>query len=87
VLQERAAGARRTVFYEGKPCGFVREYSDTLAIFLLKCHRKGVYGDRPAPAELPNVADVVRAMRQAGDDCERLEAEGKEPPWDDEEGR
>jgi hypothetical protein len=79
-------GTKRPVFYEGQPCGFVREYSDTLAIFLLKAHRRAVYGDRPAPSDVLSLADIAREMAEAGDDYERRVAEGKEPPWDDEEG-
>lgn len=39
-------GTERPVFYLGAECGRIREYSDTLAIFLLKAHRRGVYGDK-----------------------------------------
>lgn len=48
----------------------IREYSDTLLIFLLKCHRREVYGDRiehsgPKGRDLFPIADVVEALRQA----------------------
>lgn len=39
-------GVRKPVYQGGKKVGEVQEYSDTLAIFLLKCHRRRVYGDR-----------------------------------------
>lgn len=39
-------GVRKPVYQGGKKVGEVQEYSDTLAIFLLKCHRRKVYGDR-----------------------------------------
>lgn len=39
-------GSEKPVFYRGDECGRVREYSDTLAIFLLKSHRRGVYGEK-----------------------------------------
>ena len=32
-------GCERPVFYQGHECGRIREYSDTLMIFLLKAHR------------------------------------------------
>jgi hypothetical protein len=80
-------GTKRPVFYAGKPCGFVREYSDTLAIFLLKCHRPSVYGSKPAPSDVPGLDQIARELAEAGDAYERRVAEGKEPPWDDEEGR
>lgn len=38
--QRRAfEGTNKPVFYQGYECGTVREYSDTLTIFLLKAHR------------------------------------------------
>lgn len=39
-------GCEKSVYYEGKPCGMMREYSDTLAIFLLKAHKPEKYRDR-----------------------------------------
>lgn len=39
-------GTKRPVFYKGDVCGHIREFSDTLAMFLLKAHRPNVYRDR-----------------------------------------
>jgi hypothetical protein len=39
-------GTARPVFYKGDECGAIREFSDTLAIFLLKNHRPEVYSER-----------------------------------------
>lgn len=39
-------GTEEPVYYLGKEIGRVKKYSDTLAIFLLKAHRRGVYGDK-----------------------------------------
>lgn len=39
-------GVERPVYQGGAKVGTVTEYSDTLAIFLLKSHRPEVYGDR-----------------------------------------
>lgn len=36
-------GTEKPVFYLGAECGRVREYSDTLAMFLAKSHRPEVY--------------------------------------------
>src|SRR3546814_20489423 len=45
VLLERAAhGVEKPVFYGGKPCGKVRQYSDTLAMFILRAKRPNTYG-------------------------------------------
>lgn len=38
-------GTDKPVFYKGQQCGSIREYSDTLAIFLLKAHRPEKYRD------------------------------------------
>src|SRR4051794_13562219 len=38
-------GTERPVFYKGKQVGAIREYSDTLLIFLLKAHRPEKYRD------------------------------------------
>jgi hypothetical protein len=39
-------GTMRPVFHEGKVCGHVQEYSDTLMLALLKAHRPKVYRER-----------------------------------------
>lgn len=39
-------GVDKPVFYQGGECGTVREYSDTLAIFLLKAHAPEKYRER-----------------------------------------
>lgn len=45
--QRRAfKGTQRPVFHQGKECGVIQEYSDTLAIFLLKAHRPKKYRER-----------------------------------------
>jgi hypothetical protein len=45
VLLDRAAhGVEKPVFYGGKPCGSVRQYSDTLAMFILRAKRPQTYG-------------------------------------------
>lgn len=38
-------GCEEPVYYRGEECGRIRKYSDTLAIFLLKAHRREVYGE------------------------------------------
>jgi hypothetical protein len=39
-------GVDRPVFHQGEVCGTIREYSDTLAIFLLKAHKPEKYRER-----------------------------------------
>jgi len=36
-------GTRKPIFHKGVICGYERQYSDTLMIFLLKAHRPGKY--------------------------------------------
>ncbi len=39
-------GTQKPIYYKGMKVGVVREFSDTLMIFLLKGRRPDVYGDR-----------------------------------------
>lgn len=39
-------GTQKPVYQGGKKVGVVREYSDTLLIFLLKARRRGKFGDK-----------------------------------------
>ncbi|MBB2918320.1 terminase [Cupriavidus alkaliphilus] len=39
-------GTLKPVFYKGEKCGSIREYSDTLLIFLLKARNWEKFGDR-----------------------------------------
>lgn len=46
ALRRAKEGTLRPVFYEGVQCGQIREFSDTLTIFLLKARRPEKYRDR-----------------------------------------
>lgn len=46
VRRRAVDGREKPVFYQGRECGRVREYSDTLAVFFLKAHRPEKYADR-----------------------------------------
>lgn len=48
AVRRAAEGRLEPVFYQGKECGAVRKYSDTLLMFLLKAHRPEKYRDRAA---------------------------------------
>lgn len=61
-------GVDKPVFYQGVACGAVREYSDTLAIFLLKAHSPEKYRERHdvnLTADV-NIADAIYAARKRG---------------------
>ena len=45
ILERAAQGVEKTVFYGGKACGTIREYSDALAKFVLRSRRPERYGD------------------------------------------
>lgn len=57
-------GTLKPVFYLGKKVGSIREYSDTLTIFLLKAHKPDLYRETSrvlninvTPDELANMSD------------------------------
>ena len=50
AVRRAVEGVDEPVFYQGKACGVVRKYSDTLLIFLLKGLRPKKYRDRPPRA-------------------------------------
>lgn len=62
-------GCERPVFHQGSQCGTVREYSDTLMIFLLKAHRPEKYREiresrMTGPNGGPLEANVNHASKQ-----------------------
>lgn len=76
-------GVEKPVFYQGEECGRVREYSDTLAIFLLKSHRREVYGEKapgipagPKPDDMP--IPVTDSRYAEPDDDDRPPADAPE---------
>ncbi|MFK7088674.1 hypothetical protein AAFM71_07640 [Chromobacterium violaceum] len=46
AVRRAKVGTLRPVFYKGEKCGEIREYSDTLLIFLLKARDPDKYADR-----------------------------------------
>lgn len=74
AVQRARYGMDRPVFHKGKVCGYVREYSDTLLIFLLKGAKPLKYRERlniehtgKDGKPLLDVASV-RAFMQSEDD-------------------
>ena len=53
-------GTLRPVFYEGAKCGSVREYSDTLMIFLLKAHRPHLYRENTRVVHAGDPASPIK---------------------------
>ena len=46
AIRRGSEGTLKPVFYQGKACDEIREYSDTLLIFLLKARRPETYRER-----------------------------------------
>ncbi|MGE4442718.1 MAG: hypothetical protein AB7D27_14695 [Desulfomicrobium sp.] len=54
-------GMSKPIFYKGKKCGVIREFSDTLLIFRLKALKPEVYKDRSETNHTGNVTvEIVR---------------------------
>lgn len=68
LLERATRGVEKAVFFGGKECGTVRQYSDALAMFLLKARRPETYG-RPGEtreeSESESGAPDVRALIEA----------------------
>lgn len=77
VLEDEAVrramvGVDKPVFHQGKRCGVIREYSDTLLIFLLKAQKPEKYRERfehtganGKPIEIEETPSLERARRLA----------------------
>lgn len=51
-------GTEEPVFYKGEPCGAIRKYSDTLAIFLLKANKPEKYREN-INISIPNLDAAI----------------------------
>jgi hypothetical protein len=49
AIRRGRQGTLKPVYYQGKRCGLVREYSDTLLIFTLKARRPEKFRDSATP--------------------------------------
>lgn len=73
VIERASMGVEKPVFFGGEQIGAVRNYSDALAMFMLRAHRPEVYarlsaeaareGDDDAAAR----AEVLRRIERLGD--------------------
>lgn len=77
-------GTQKPVYQGGVKVGAVREFSDTLMIFLLKGRRREVYGERrvlsgpdggPIKTESTSVSDTAREIREIDTHIGELDAE------------
>lgn len=64
-------GTLKPVFQGGKRVGSIREYSDTLTIFLLKAHKPELYRDRSQAMNVNITAEEL--ARLSDDDLDELE--------------
>lgn len=65
AVRRAADGVDEPVFYKGEPVGYVRKYSDTLLIFLLKAANPEKYRERIS-AELTGKDGTPLAINIAG---------------------
>ena len=70
-------GVEKPVFYQGKKCGVVNEYSDTLLIFLLKGAKPEKYKERISNevSVFPSAAGGVNTLKQLKEQREEEEWE------------
>lgn len=61
MYRRAVEGVRKPVYQGGVLVGHVQEYSDTLAIFLAKCHRRDIYGDRLA-TDVTSKGDKIQTI-------------------------
>ena len=65
-------GNEKNVFYQGKVCGKVTEFSDVLLIFYLKSHLPEIYGDKNR-IDLTNSDGKLRPVVVNMPDAEKIE--------------
>lgn len=68
VYRRAHVGTEKPVFYQGEECGIVREYSDTLAMFILKARRPDKYRERHEisnPDGSPLMQPIAEAILKA----------------------
>lgn len=68
LLEQEAArrayhGTLKPVFHKGERCGYIREYSDTLMIFLLKARRPDKYRDGAEEGQRGNFVLNVNVLQ------------------------
>ena len=59
AIRRGMTGVEKPVFHKGEVCGHVKEYSDTLLIFMLKSRRPEVYRERHEVQHTGNVRHEV----------------------------
>lgn len=62
--QRAIQGVKEPVFHRGEVCGYIRKYSDTLTIFLLKAHRPQKYRENITLTD-PNGANPLQVVADA----------------------
>ncbi len=64
AVRRAHAGTDKPVFYKGAVCGAIREYSDTLLIFMLKARRPEKFKER---TEVDHKVDAIKELLAAID--------------------
>lgn len=79
AIRRAYEGTIKPVFYKGETAGYIREYSDTLLIFLLKASDPAKYGDQVTQKIIKSDAtanDDEEAILIAADEINRRRSSG-----------
>ena len=74
AIRRAVEGVEKAVYYQGEPVGTVREYSDTLLIFLLKGGKPDKYKDRREVFHRGTIALLEKLEQIAAMSPDELEA-------------
>jgi hypothetical protein len=89
VLEQEARrraleGIDKPVFYKGEVCGLVKQYSDTLLIFLLKAAKPNKYAERIAhkidPKAIDSLIEKELGKLAARASSDIIDSDGKQVP-------
>jgi hypothetical protein len=74
ALRRAHDGTDKPVFHQGRECGVIREYSDTLMVFMLKARRPDRFKDRVANKFSGRVGSYVVAAPEEDESPEAWQA-------------
>ena len=81
ALRRAVEGVQKPVYQQGELVGHVREYSDTLLIFLLKAARPDKYRDNARKEDRQDISDLLKAVLLELADRHTLPAPAQEAEW------
>lgn len=66
AVRRAVDGIEEPYYYQGKECGTVRKFSDSLLMFLLKTRCPERYGDKAGQGDAPSAEQVIFELNFAG---------------------